>query len=323
MDNIPVKIAGNQLTAVEYNNAPQEAMNAVTTSGQLLGGDKFQVSRAMAIYAATGTYYTDSGAVNAYVLNLVSPRKGIIAYDVGTIFRFIPGNTNTTASTINVISLGLKNLKDIDGNDLLAGEIIAGKLVEAFYDGTDVIVYNNGVHGSEFTTGDVKTSFAVIANSGWVIMDDGTIGNAASLATTRANADTVSLFTLLWDNTADAQCPVLPGGRGASAAADFAANKTLTLPRTLGRAIACAGAGSGLTARVLAEFLGEETHQTSIAETAAHIHPSAAGAITLSKRQGDIDFVCANTGAETGSTGGDTPHNNMQPSSFMNLFIKL
>ena len=126
MDNIPVKIAGSQLTAVEYNNAPQELKNAVETSGQTLGVDWFQVSRAMAIYAATGDYYTDSGAANAYVLNTISPRKGIIVYDIGTRVRFSPGNTNTTASTINVNSLGVKNIKDTGGNDVVADEIPAG-----------------------------------------------------------------------------------------------------------------------------------------------------------------------------------------------------
>lgn len=320
MDNVPVKIAGNQLTAVEYNNAPQELKNAVETSGQVLGGDWFQVSRAMAIYAATGDYYTDSGAANAYVLNLVSTRKGTITYEPGMKVRFIPGNTNTAASTANVNSLGIKNLKDIDGNDLIEGDIIAGKLVEAFYNGTDIIVYNNGVHGSEFSSGDTKFSFASIAKPGWVLMDDGTIGNAASLATTRANADTINLFTILWDNVIDTWCPVLPGGRGASAAADFAANKTINLSRTLGRALACAGAGSGLTARVLGQYLGEEQHQDTIAETAAHSH-----GLQTSVQSGSNTPCAVGPGSsiQTAITGGDTPHNNMQPTAFMNVFIKL
>ncbi len=160
MDDIPVKIAGNQLTAVEYNNAPQESMNAVESAGGTLGGDKFQVSRAMAIYAATGTYYTDSGAANAYVLNIVSPRKGIIAYDVGTIVRFFPGNTNTTASTINVNSLGLKNIKDAAGNDIDAGEIEAGGSVELFYDGTNFVLSQSSTFTIPFSD-----AFPIIRNA--------------------------------------------------------------------------------------------------------------------------------------------------------------
>ena len=56
-----------------------------------------------------------------------------------------------------------------------------------------------------------------------------TIGNGSSGATERANPDTEALFTYFYDNLADAQAAV-SGGRGASAAADFAANKTLALP---------------------------------------------------------------------------------------------
>src|SRR3972149_2730731 len=56
-----------------------------------------------------------------------------------------------------------------------------------------------------WSTGDVKLTLKTTADGGWVLMDDKTIGNAASGGTGRANADTVDLFTLLWNNTADAQ----------------------------------------------------------------------------------------------------------------------
>jgi hypothetical protein len=93
-----------------------------------------------------------------------------------------------------------------------------------------------------FTTGDVKLTLKTTADSTWVLMDDGTIGSATSGATTRANADTADLYTLIWTNILDQWAPVT-GGRGASAAADFAANKPLALPKTLGRALAGYGIG--------------------------------------------------------------------------------
>jgi hypothetical protein len=176
-----------------------------------------------------------------------------------------------------------------------------------------------------WSTGDVKLTLKTAADSGWVLMDDGTIGNAASGGTTRANADTEDLFTLLWTNTADAQCPVSTG-RGGSAAADFAADKTITLPLALGRALAAYGTGSGLTARVLAETLGEETHTLIEAEMPAHTHvdnvasgsggPVAAAASTSAGAGGQNGLV-------TDSTGGDDPHENMQPTLFLNVMIKL
>jgi hypothetical protein len=72
------------------------------------------------------------------------------------------------------------------------------------------------------------------APAGFVMLDGRTIGDASSGATNRANDDCEDLFTLLWNKTANAQCAV-SGGRGASAALDWAAHKTLTLPNHSGR----------------------------------------------------------------------------------------
>jgi len=173
-----------------------------------------------------------------------------------------------------------------------------------------------------WSTGDVKLTFKAAADAGWVMMNDGSIGNAASGATTRANADTVALFTLLWNNIIDTWAPV-SGGRGANAAADYAANKTLTLPKELGRAICVAGAGSGLTSRALGEKLGEETHLLTIAEMPSHTHPLNLPGFS----GGQTPNLDTNGGAganyTSGATGGGGAHNVMQPSSFMNVMVKL
>ena len=85
---------------------------------------------------------------------------------------------------------------------------------------------------SAVPTGAVAGFRRAAAPSGWVIENGGTIGNATSNATTRANADTESLFTLLWTDF-PALVIKTAGGvvttRGASAAADFSANKQLTI----------------------------------------------------------------------------------------------
>lgn len=112
--------------------------------------------------------------------------------------------------------------------------------------------------GAVWSTADVKTTYKVVADAGWVMHNDGTLGNASSGATARANADTAALFAHFWNTTDDADCPVSTG-RGASAAADFAAGKTIALPKQLGRAIAVAGSGAGLTARALGSADGAET----------------------------------------------------------------
>lgn len=75
------------------------------------------------------------------------------------------------------------------------------------------------------------------APAGYVFGNSLTIGNAASGATGRANADTQTLFELLWNSWANAQAPV-SGGRGGNATADFNANKVIQLPDLRGAVIA-------------------------------------------------------------------------------------
>jgi len=108
------------------------------------------------------------------------------------------------------------------------------------------------VDGAGFTTGDVKLTLKTTADSGFVLMDDKTIGDGSSGATGRANADTSALYTLIWTNVTNAWAPVT-GGRGGSAAADFAAHKPLALPKTLGRALAGYGTGTVVASGVNAD----------------------------------------------------------------------
>jgi hypothetical protein len=86
-------------------------------------------------------------------------------------------------------------------------------------------------------TGDLKHAYGIQAISGWVRFNGRTIGNATSGATERANADTNALFLYLW--AADANLAV-SGGR-TTAAADYAANKTITLPDARERTLAGLG----------------------------------------------------------------------------------
>lgn len=103
----------------------------------------------------------------------------------------------------------------------------------------DTLVWNGtkwvpGTAFNYFATGMEMDFHGTTAPAGWVLASGRTIGNAASGATERANADTQALFVALWTAYGNAACPV-SGGRGGSAAADFAANKTITLPDKRGR----------------------------------------------------------------------------------------
>ena len=85
-----------------------------------------------------------------------------------------------------------------------------------------------------FNTGDPIWVPITGVRTGWTRMNGRTIGSATSGASERAATDCQALFLYLWNNFDDAVCPV-PGGRGASAAADWAANKQITLLDMKGR----------------------------------------------------------------------------------------
>jgi microcystin-dependent protein len=83
-------------------------------------------------------------------------------------------------------------------------------------------------------TGDFLWQPVTGTRTGFVRANARTIGSAASGATERANADAEDLFLYLWTNFSDTLCPVT-GGRGANAAADWAANKVIATLDMRGR----------------------------------------------------------------------------------------
>jgi microcystin-dependent protein len=191
------------------------------------------------------------------------------------------------------------------------------------------------------STGDFKPTLKTVADTGWIMCNDGTIGNTSSGATF-ADVTAQALYTLIWTNVSDTYAPVT-GGRGASASADWTAQKKIALTKMLGRALGLAGSGSGLTARTLGQTLGEENHQLSAAEMPSHTHgvndpqhthpiTAAAGNITVAGSPANTNVSATVTSTTTGaaatgitiqSAGSDVAHNNMQPTSFINMMLKL
>lgn len=256
-------------------------------------------------------------------------------------------------------------------------------------------------------TGDVKQSYNPVQSAEWIQMNDGSIGSAASGATTLASAQASALYTLLWNQIPDTWCPVA-GGRGASAAADFSANKAMFLPATVGRALCNSGTAvlnqtftadsgtdlltvattsslysgtpvtvsnsggalpaplaaattyyvinvSGTTIQLAAtaadvntgtqidlttngtgtqtitvdyaayvsgQIAGEQAHQILTTELAAHTH-TYGQQVVLEGNGSTITSAGLPTAGPTGSTGGNIAHNNIQPSTFIPVWIHL
>lgn len=84
---------------------------------------------------------TSGGSANAQTITLT---PAITAYAAGQRFIFIAGNTNTGATTLNVNSVGAKNIRQYDNSvALVGGEIVANGIVDCIYDGTQFLLMSN------------------------------------------------------------------------------------------------------------------------------------------------------------------------------------
>ena len=181
--DIVSKINGNTLSATEFNQIPTELEAGITASGQtpsdaILNQVPIFVSR-----FAANNFYIDSGVANAYVLTLAASMTNPVSavagqgYFVGMTIRFRAGNPNTGASTVNVNSAGVKNLKKEDGTtDLDAGDISATQDSVFRYNGTSFVRVleknplfsnKNAIINGDFNIWQRGTSFASVVDSAY------------------------------------------------------------------------------------------------------------------------------------------------------------
>jgi microcystin-dependent protein len=182
----------------------------------------------------------------------------------------------------------------------------------------------------------------VSAPSGWLLASGMTIGNPTSGATSRANADTLPLYTLLWTSYANLQLPIqdnvgVPAVRGASAAVDFAAGKRLPLPDLRGRVVVggdsmggvaanrVTTAGSGIDGATHGTTGGSQSVILTEGNLPAHTHdtlvPTTTPATGTSGATGTSPG--ASSAVASDSTGNGEAFPIAQPSIVANYIIKL
>lgn len=194
-------------------------------------------------------------------------------------------------------------------------------------------------------TGDIKTRYGVGSLSGFVRANGRTIGSSTSGASERANLDCDPLFEYLWNTDANL---VVSTGRGASANADWVANKTIALPDYRGRVIAgLDDMGNSAAARLTATYFGVAATDLGAASTmlqsrtliTGNLPPytpagTIAGSALFSNQAqswnqpaGSSRFDVTSTGASifTGSPQGgtSTPFSIVPPTMLITIYIKL
>jgi len=136
--NLPNKVDGSLYTPQEWNEFKNELQNWIIASGQTLTGNSLQVTQAAARYAANAASYTDSGIADAYSLVSMNTNDTVTIYANGTIVSFKAGATNTGNSTLAISGLAAKAIKkDGFASNLVAGDIVAGRVYSAFYSLSD------------------------------------------------------------------------------------------------------------------------------------------------------------------------------------------
>ena len=216
------------------------------------------------------------------------------------------------------------------------------------YDDVNSVVSSN-------RTGDVRVSLNSFSPYGWVPMNDGTIGNFGSNSTTRANQDTWQLYNMIWNLFVETQnlAPMftnsnVPTSYGVSAYNDFTAGNQISLTKSLGCVISNFGQPSfnqtqNPNSYSIGQYFGEQNHTLVVNELASHSHALNTGYASNSTSENFYFFpsrswdynstpglmpTTEGSGLDQGNFINNTPqttvgHNTMQPTTFLNFFMKL
>lgn len=113
-----------QCGADSLNAFTQEINNIIDGMGITPSDSNYdQAINAVLKAAVSGTFYEYSGTANAIILTKLGGRNATNSYYDGMRAGFIATADNTGATTVNIDGLGVKNIKTVDGGDLVGGEI--------------------------------------------------------------------------------------------------------------------------------------------------------------------------------------------------------
>lgn len=158
-------------TALTAGDIPAGALVKVAYDGT-----RYQLISASGGQTFSTDYLTSVSGTNTIT---AAATPTLVAYVTGQKFRLIPANTNTGAATINIDSVGAKNIF-LNGSAVVGYELKKNCPIELMYDGTQFHILS-GAYGGHGMTAEVRaySGAASTPPSGWLVCD----GSAVSRTT--------------------------------------------------------------------------------------------------------------------------------------------
>lgn len=348
------KILSNDITVIQSKPAYDEGwLEAVIGTKKFptleeMQAIQYMVTTQISYLFQEGIAEYDSGTT--YYQNSIVKKSG--TYEIyGSITDDNVGNPLTDDT--NWVFLQDLSATVGDATTSVKGIAMLATLADVRANNATKIVTPNLLSECGFITGDFKGTTRETAQNGWVFAC-GTIGDASSNATNRANTDTEELFKYYWNATAYNYVGVNASGaalqvydsagvavaKGVSAAADWAAHRQISVvdmrdrvPAGRGNMIGNAGRLSGQPGGVNGNGLGNsggaESHSLQGVENGPHDHTFTYLQATPTDQPGSAirDVIRPGQGGSStftvNSSGGGDPHNNVQPTIICNFLIKL
>lgn len=320
-----------------------------------------QVEQFGSLASGTPVYSTDISVLQSLSNYLVGWFGGVVGSNLPAIEDFNALHLIETQQLAYCFQAGVPEWDT--GTIYYIGSIVnvAGVLYISITDGNTGNATSDTANWSPYSSdpvGSAKPYFGASKPRGYIFASGLTIGDGSSGGTERANADCLALFTLWWTDYTNTTLPIQDssGGastRGASAAADWAAHKRMSVPDLRGRipvgrddmggtaANRITAGGCGIVGTTLGASGGEQTHVLITAELAAHSHgvtdPGHSHNMSTWQGTNSSDFARGDgtnvniteqtassvTGLTVNSAGSNTAHNNTQPTLIANYIIKL
>jgi len=228
-------VANTVISATTFNALTADLANGLTTcitkDGQTTPTANIPMGGFKITNLATGTAATDAATVaqiqsNGAALVTVtgtdtltgSLTPALVAYVTGAVYYFVAPAANTGAVTLNIDTLGAKNVTRDGTTALVAGDIVSGEMVAVVYDGTrfqlispvnsftnlnvsgTLTVAGTATLNGNVAIGDAAADTINFKSSGWTLTNNvsviGTWADIGTITTADINGGTIDGTTI-------------------------------------------------------------------------------------------------------------------------------